>query len=219
MLPVSGAQQLKTSEAQGRRPMISASGAYSRLVSRVPGSSRAGRAETGSTAPLPFARALSWLGRPRWPDARPRNLRAARLGSAGTMRTASTNALTRRRSVSTCGVEVKSMSGYRRSFIRVAAVGQRGETLDENRRKKGRAVNPLFIDLRRRIWKAIRPGRSRRWPNRRKSPKLGPWTWSCSIASRRCVAKVGDRGGGVAHTEVGTAREVEEAGIAEERNA
>ena len=39
MLPVSGAEQLKTSEAQNTRPMISASGAYSRLVRRVPGSS------------------------------------------------------------------------------------------------------------------------------------------------------------------------------------
>ena len=39
MLPVSGAEQLKISEAQKTRPMISASGAYSRLASRVPGSS------------------------------------------------------------------------------------------------------------------------------------------------------------------------------------
>ena len=38
MLPVSGAEQLKISEAQWTRPMISASGAYSRLVRRVPGS-------------------------------------------------------------------------------------------------------------------------------------------------------------------------------------
>ena len=39
MLPVSGAEQLKISEAQWTRPMISASGAYSRLARRVPGSS------------------------------------------------------------------------------------------------------------------------------------------------------------------------------------
>jgi len=39
MLPVSGALQLNASEAHGRRPMISASGAYSTLQSRVPGSS------------------------------------------------------------------------------------------------------------------------------------------------------------------------------------
>ena len=39
MFPVSGAEQLKTSEAHCNWPMISANGAYSRLVSRVPGSS------------------------------------------------------------------------------------------------------------------------------------------------------------------------------------
>ena len=39
MLPVSGALQLKTSEAHSTRPMISARGAYSKLVRRVPGSS------------------------------------------------------------------------------------------------------------------------------------------------------------------------------------
>src|SRR6266850_5729325 len=36
MLPVSGAEQLKTSGAQCTRPMISQSGAYSRLVSVPP---------------------------------------------------------------------------------------------------------------------------------------------------------------------------------------
>ena len=41
MLGTSGAWQLKTSGAQNSRPMISASGAYSRLESRVPGSSSA----------------------------------------------------------------------------------------------------------------------------------------------------------------------------------
>src|SRR5258705_358759 len=36
MLPVSGAEQLKTSAAIGERPMISHSGAYSRLVRPAP---------------------------------------------------------------------------------------------------------------------------------------------------------------------------------------
>jgi hypothetical protein len=39
ILGTSGAWQLKTSGAQNSRPMISAAGAYSRLESRVPGSS------------------------------------------------------------------------------------------------------------------------------------------------------------------------------------
>ena len=39
MLPVSGAEQFVASDAIGDRPMTSASGAYSRLVKRVPGSS------------------------------------------------------------------------------------------------------------------------------------------------------------------------------------
>ena len=39
MLPVSGAAQLKTRDAIALRPMISASGAYSRLVSPAPCSS------------------------------------------------------------------------------------------------------------------------------------------------------------------------------------
>ena len=38
MLPVSGAEQLKTSGAMGERPMISQSGAYSMLVSPAPSS-------------------------------------------------------------------------------------------------------------------------------------------------------------------------------------
>ena len=41
MLGTSGAWQLKTSGAQSSRPMISADAAYSRLESRVPGSSSA----------------------------------------------------------------------------------------------------------------------------------------------------------------------------------
>jgi hypothetical protein len=58
MLPVSGALQLKTSEDQGRRPITSASGAYSRLESRVPGSSSlsAGR----KRFQRPAARALAF---------------------------------------------------------------------------------------------------------------------------------------------------------------
>src|SRR2546425_5304262 len=36
MLPVSGAEQLKASDAIGERPMISQSGAYSRFVSPAP---------------------------------------------------------------------------------------------------------------------------------------------------------------------------------------
>ena len=36
MLPVSGAEQLKASAAMGERPMISQSGAYSRLVRPAP---------------------------------------------------------------------------------------------------------------------------------------------------------------------------------------
>jgi hypothetical protein len=36
MLPVSGAEQLNTSEDHGTRPMISASGAYSWLVRPAP---------------------------------------------------------------------------------------------------------------------------------------------------------------------------------------
>jgi hypothetical protein len=36
MLPVSGAEQLKISDAHEIRPMISASGAYSRLVIPAP---------------------------------------------------------------------------------------------------------------------------------------------------------------------------------------
>jgi hypothetical protein len=60
MLPVSGALQLNTSDAQGTRPMISASGAYSRLLRRVPGSSsrRSGR----NRFHRPAARACAFSG-------------------------------------------------------------------------------------------------------------------------------------------------------------
>jgi hypothetical protein len=43
MLPVSGAEQLKTSLDQGTRPMISASGAYSWLVRQAGADSLSGR--------------------------------------------------------------------------------------------------------------------------------------------------------------------------------
>ena len=59
MLPVSGAEQLNTSEAQNTRPMISASGAYSRLARRVPGSSSASAGRNRFHRPSALARALS----------------------------------------------------------------------------------------------------------------------------------------------------------------
>ena len=54
MLPVSGAEQLNTSGAQGERPMISQSGAYSRLVSPAP-YSLSGRNRFHSPAARAFA--------------------------------------------------------------------------------------------------------------------------------------------------------------------
>ena len=59
MLPVSGALQLKTSEAQGMRPMISAIGAYSRLLMRVPGSSAASAGRNRFHKPSSRARCFS----------------------------------------------------------------------------------------------------------------------------------------------------------------
>ena len=59
MLPVSGALQLNTSDDQRIRPMISASGAYSRLLSRVPGSSGFSAGRNRFHRPSAFARALS----------------------------------------------------------------------------------------------------------------------------------------------------------------
>ncbi|MCY1359366.1 hypothetical protein D9M69_459340 [compost metagenome] len=56
MLPVSGAEQLKGSGPSNERPMISASGAYSRLVRPAP-SSDSGRNRFHS--PSAFALALS----------------------------------------------------------------------------------------------------------------------------------------------------------------
>ncbi len=58
MLPVSGALQLNTSDDQGTRPMISASGAYSRLLSRVPGSSSRKPGRNRFHRPSDFARLL-----------------------------------------------------------------------------------------------------------------------------------------------------------------
>ncbi|MCY1545951.1 hypothetical protein D9M68_819220 [compost metagenome] len=58
MLPVSGALQLNTSEAQDTRPMISASGAYSRLLRRVPGSSSPSAGRNRFHSPSLRAKAL-----------------------------------------------------------------------------------------------------------------------------------------------------------------
>ena len=69
MLPVSGAEQLNTSDAQNTRPMISASGAYSRLARRVPGSSSASAGRNRFHRPSALARALSGSIMRRRPDA------------------------------------------------------------------------------------------------------------------------------------------------------
>ncbi len=59
MLPVSGAEQLKTSLDQGTRPMISASGAYSWLVRPAPEYPEACALSTGRNRfHRPAARAL-----------------------------------------------------------------------------------------------------------------------------------------------------------------
>ena len=60
VLPVSGALQLKTSEAHGMRPMISAIGAYCRFVMRVPGSSALSPGRNMFQSPA--ARALAFSG-------------------------------------------------------------------------------------------------------------------------------------------------------------
>ena len=54
MFPVSGAEQLNTSGAMGDRPIISQSGAYSRLVSPAP-CSLSGRNRFHSPAAFAFA--------------------------------------------------------------------------------------------------------------------------------------------------------------------
>ncbi|SAL88923.1 hypothetical protein AWB68_08937 [Caballeronia choica] len=56
MFPVSGALQLNTSDAQETRPMISASGAYSILLKRVPGSSAVRSGRKRFQSPSAFAR-------------------------------------------------------------------------------------------------------------------------------------------------------------------
>ena len=61
MLPVSGAEQLKTSGAIGERPMISQSGAYSRLVSPAP-RSLSGRKRFQSPRSRAFAFSSSMIG-------------------------------------------------------------------------------------------------------------------------------------------------------------
>ena len=63
MFPVSGALQLKASEHQGRRPIISASGAYSRLLSRVPGSSSRKPGKNRFQRPSALARSFSLSSR------------------------------------------------------------------------------------------------------------------------------------------------------------
>ena len=57
MLPVSGAEQLNTSGATGERPMISQSGAYSRLLSPAPPCSSPGM----NRFHRPWARALAFI--------------------------------------------------------------------------------------------------------------------------------------------------------------
>ena len=61
MLPVSGAEQLKTSGAMGERPMISHSGAYSRLERPAP-RSESGRKRFHSPAALASAFSSSRMG-------------------------------------------------------------------------------------------------------------------------------------------------------------
>jgi len=68
MLPVSGAEQLKTSEAQGTRPMISASGAYSRFVSPAPcGESGRNRFHSPAARAFGFSSSISRVGVQRAP--------------------------------------------------------------------------------------------------------------------------------------------------------
>src|SRR2546428_12450801 len=61
MLPVSGAEQLKTSGAIGERPMISQSGAYSRLISPAP-RSLSGRKRFQRARSRAFALSSSMIG-------------------------------------------------------------------------------------------------------------------------------------------------------------
>ncbi len=60
MLPVSGAEQLKTSGAIAERPMISQSGAYSRLVRPAPNSlSGRNRFHNPAARAFPFSSSIT----------------------------------------------------------------------------------------------------------------------------------------------------------------
>ncbi len=68
MLPVSGALQLKTSLAHGTRPMISASGAYSRFFSPAPcGESGRNRFHSPAAFALSFSSSTMRVGVQRAP--------------------------------------------------------------------------------------------------------------------------------------------------------
>ncbi len=70
MLPVSGAEQLKGSEPSIERPMISASGAYSRLLSPAPSSdSGKNRFHRPSALALSFSSSMIAVGCQRSPSA------------------------------------------------------------------------------------------------------------------------------------------------------
>ena len=120
MLPVSGALQLKTSEAHITRPMISASGAYSRLVRRVPGSSSRSAGRNRFQSPSERASALrsSMHGGCGLPAATSRR----HCGTTGSTRS-SMNSRTRCRSCSTRGEYSKSMavSSFGHSWRRAPA--------------------------------------------------------------------------------------------------
>jgi hypothetical protein len=113
MLPVSGALQLNTSEAHDTRPMISASGAYSRLVSRVPGSSsrRCGR----NKFQRPSARAFSFSSSMKETGYFPALTSSCHWWMRGTI-CASMNALSCVRSASTFGLYAKSISLFLESW-------------------------------------------------------------------------------------------------------
>ena len=69
MLPVSGAEQLKTSGAIGERPMISHKGAYSRLVRPAPCSlSGRNRFHSPAARAFGFNASTSSTGRQRSPS-------------------------------------------------------------------------------------------------------------------------------------------------------
>ncbi len=71
MLPVSGAEQLHASGAMCERPMISASGAYSRLVSPAPSSdSGSQRFHRPAALALAFSSSMTRVGTQALPRAR-----------------------------------------------------------------------------------------------------------------------------------------------------